>query len=151
MNHPSEWARFFDVNTGSYRYKHKGSGVICDTFMTIVKVFKNNVKNVARKLLTKPQKQSLKKRVRELVNLLLKKVRNKYEKYCKSEKKKTIVSECKKETCKYFAKSNAKKIRRPCEIKSNFGKRNLIKENFFSLYKLSLTCSESKSTIPREY
>ena len=37
MNHPSEWARFFDENTGSYRYKHKGSGVIRDTFMTIGK------------------------------------------------------------------------------------------------------------------
>ena len=40
MNHPSEWARYFDENTGSYRYKHKGSGVIRDTFMTIGKVFK---------------------------------------------------------------------------------------------------------------
>ena len=28
MNHPSEWARFFDENTGSYRFKHIGSGVI---------------------------------------------------------------------------------------------------------------------------
>ena len=49
MNHPSEWARFFDENTGSYRYKHKGSGLIRDTFMTIGKVFKDNVKNVAKK------------------------------------------------------------------------------------------------------
>ena len=49
MNHPSEWARFFDENTGSSRYKHKGSGVIRDTFMTIGKLFKNNVKNVAKK------------------------------------------------------------------------------------------------------
>ena len=40
MNHPSEWARFFEENTGSYRYKHKGSGVIRDTLMTIGKVFK---------------------------------------------------------------------------------------------------------------
>ena len=48
MNHPSEWARFFDENTGSYRYKHKVSGVIRDTFMTIGKLFKNNVKNVAK-------------------------------------------------------------------------------------------------------
>ena len=49
MNHPSEWARYFDENTGSYRYKHKGSGVIRDTFMTIGKVFKNNVKKTAEK------------------------------------------------------------------------------------------------------
>ena len=49
MNHPSEWARFFDKKTGRYRYKHKGSGVIRDTFMNIGKVFKNNENNVAKK------------------------------------------------------------------------------------------------------
>ena len=49
MYHPSEWARYFDEKTGSYRYKHKGSGVIRDTFMTIGKVLKNNVKNAAKK------------------------------------------------------------------------------------------------------
>ena len=48
MNHPSEWTRLFDENTGSYRYKHKGSGVKRDTFMTIGKVFKK-----IRKLLKK--------------------------------------------------------------------------------------------------
>ena len=68
MYHPSEWARYFDEKTGSYRYKHKGPGVIRDTFMTIGKVLKKNVKNVAKKL--------LKKRVKKLVNLLMKKVQN---------------------------------------------------------------------------
>ena len=76
MYHPSEWTRYFDEKTGSYRYKHKGSGVIRDTFMTIGKVLKNNVKNVAKKTTEKPQKQSLKKWVRKLVNLLMKKVQN---------------------------------------------------------------------------
>ena len=56
MNHSSEWARFFDENTGSYRYKHKVSGVIRDTLMTIGKVFKNNVKNVAKKTAEKTTK-----------------------------------------------------------------------------------------------
>ena len=56
MNHPSEWARFFDKNTGRYRYKHKGSGVIRDTFMNIGKVFKNNEKNVAKKTAEKATK-----------------------------------------------------------------------------------------------
>ena len=56
MNHPSEWARFFDENTGSYRYKHKGSGVIRDTFMTIGKVFKDTAKNVAKKTAEKASK-----------------------------------------------------------------------------------------------
>ena len=48
MNHPSEWARFFDENAGRYRYKHKGSGVIRDTLMAIGKAFKGTVKNVAK-------------------------------------------------------------------------------------------------------
>ena len=56
MYHPSEWARYFDENTGRYRYKHKGSGIIRDTFMTIGKVFKNNVKNVAKKTAEKASK-----------------------------------------------------------------------------------------------
>jgi len=56
MNHPSEWARFFDKNTGRYRYKHKGSGVIRDTFMNIGKVFKNNENNVAKKTAEKATK-----------------------------------------------------------------------------------------------
>ena len=65
MNHPSEWARYFDENTGSYRYKHKGSGVIRDTFMTIGKIFKKNIKDVAKKLPKKLQKQSLENRDRK--------------------------------------------------------------------------------------
>ena len=49
MNHPSKWAKFFDENSGRYRYKHKGSGVIRDTLITVGKVFKDNAKNVANK------------------------------------------------------------------------------------------------------
>ena len=56
MNHPSEWAKFVDEKTGTFRYKHKGSGVIRDTFMTIGKVFKDNVKNVAKKTAEKVTK-----------------------------------------------------------------------------------------------
>ena len=109
MNHPSEWARYFDENTGRYRYKHKGSGVIRDTFMTIGKVLKNNVKNVAKKLLKKPQKQSLKRRVRKLVNLLLKKVQNKYENYCKREKNKNRCHRMQKINLQIFCKTQHQK------------------------------------------
>ena len=56
MNHPSEWARFFDENTGRYRYKHKGSGIIRDTFMTIGKIFKKNIKDAAKKTAEKASK-----------------------------------------------------------------------------------------------
>jgi len=56
MNYPSEWARFFDENTGRYRYKHEGLGVIRDTLMTIGKAFKGTVKNVAKKTAEKATK-----------------------------------------------------------------------------------------------
>ena len=49
MNHPSEWTEVFDENTGRYRYKHKGSGLIRDTFMAIGKAFKGNAKTAADK------------------------------------------------------------------------------------------------------
>ena len=48
MNHPSEWARFFDENAGRYQYKQKGSGVIRDTLMAIGKALKVTVKNVGK-------------------------------------------------------------------------------------------------------
>ena len=48
MNHPSEWTKSFDEKTGRYRYKHKGSGLIRDTLMTIGKAFKGTAKNVVK-------------------------------------------------------------------------------------------------------
>ena len=68
MNHPSEWARYFDENTGSYRYKHKGSGVIRDTFMTIGKVLKKN-KKIAEKegQNQKPLSQEAKKKLENIL------------------------------------------------------------------------------------
>ena len=67
MNHPSEWARYFDENTGSYRYKHKGSGVIRDTFMTIGKVFKKNKKTAEEGQKQKPLSQGAKKKLENIL------------------------------------------------------------------------------------
>ena len=68
MNHPSEWARYFDENTGSYRYKHKGSGVIRDTFMTIGKVFKKNRKTPEKEgQKQKPLSQEAKKKLENIL------------------------------------------------------------------------------------
>ena len=68
MNHPSEWARYFDENTGSYRYKHKGSGVIRDTLMTIGKVFKKNKKTDEKEgQKRKPLSQAAKKKLENIL------------------------------------------------------------------------------------
>ena len=122
MYHPSEWARYFDEKTGSYRYKHKGSGVIRDTFMTIGKVLKNNVKNVAKKTAEKATKTIAEKAGQKVGEFADEKGSKLIRKLLQERKTKTVFTRRKKETCKYFAKPNTKKIRRSCEIKSNFGK-----------------------------
>jgi len=113
MNHPSEWARFFDENTGSYRYKHKGSGVIRDTLKTIGKVFKNTAKNVAKKTAEKATKTIAEKAGDKVGELAVAKGSKQIRKILQERKKKakTGVSGCKKETFKYFAKTNTEKIR----------------------------------------
>ena len=49
MNHPSEWARYYDAPKGTYRYKHKGTGVVRDTLMNIGKRFKKKATRQALK------------------------------------------------------------------------------------------------------
>lgn len=45
MNHPSEWTRFYD--RGHYRYRHKGTGVVRDTLLSIGKRFAKSGKKKA--------------------------------------------------------------------------------------------------------
>ena len=66
MNHPSEWTRYYDAPKGTYRYKHKGTGVVRDTLMNIGKRFKK-----------KATRQALKKAVNEASKQMLKKAAEK--------------------------------------------------------------------------
>ena len=62
MNHPSEWARYYDAPKGTYRYKHKGTGVVRDTLMNIRKRFKKKVtRQTLKKAVNEASKQMLKK------------------------------------------------------------------------------------------
>ena len=62
MNHPSEWARYYDAPKGTYRYKHKGTGVVRDTLMNIGKRFKKKVtRQTLEKAVNEASKQMLKK------------------------------------------------------------------------------------------
>ena len=131
MNHPSEWARYFDENTGRYRYKHKGSGVIRDTLMTIGKVFKNNVKNVAKKTAEKATKTIAEKAGQKVGELAVEKGSKQIRKILQ-ERNQNRCLRMHKRNLQIFCKNKRQKIRRPCEIKSNFGKRNLTNQrNFF--------------------
>ena len=62
MNHPSEWARYYDAPNGTYRYRHKGTGVVRDTLMNIGKRFKKKVtRKTLEKAVNEASKQMLKK------------------------------------------------------------------------------------------
>ena len=62
MNHPSEWARYYDAPNGTYRYRHKGTGVVRDTLMNIGKRFKKKVtRQTLKKAVNEASKQMLKK------------------------------------------------------------------------------------------
>ena len=70
MNHPSEWTRYYDAPKGTYRYKHKGTGVVRDTLMAIGRRFKKQAtKEKAR--------QALKRAVNEASKQMLKKAAEK--------------------------------------------------------------------------
>ena len=62
MNHPSEWTRYYDAPNGTYRYRHKGTGVVRDTLMNIGKRFKKQVtRQTLKKAVNEASKQMLKK------------------------------------------------------------------------------------------
>ena len=62
MNHPSEWTRYYDAPKGTYRYKHKGTGVVRDTLMAIGRRFKKHATRQAlKKAVNEASKQMLKK------------------------------------------------------------------------------------------
>ena len=62
MNHPSDWTRYYDAPKGTYRYRHKGTGVVRDTLMSIGKRFKKQATRQAlKKAVNEASKQMLKK------------------------------------------------------------------------------------------
>ena len=93
MNHPSEWAKFFDEKTGTFRYKHKGSGVIRDTLMTIGKVFKGAVKNVAKKTAEKTAKTIAEKAGQKVGELAVEKGSKQIRKILQERKKQKPLSQ----------------------------------------------------------
>ena len=113
MNHPSEWSRFFDENTGSYRYKHKGSGVIRDTFMTIGKVFKNNVKNVAKKTAEKATKTIAEKAGQRVGELAVEKGSKQIRKILQERKNKNHCLRMQKRNLQIFCKIKCQKNQTP--------------------------------------
>ena len=96
MNHPSEWATFFDENAGRYRYKHKGSGVIRDTLMAIGKTFKGTVKKVAKTAAEKATKTIAEKAGQKVGELAVKKGSKQIRKLLQERKQKPVSQDAKK-------------------------------------------------------
>jgi len=109
MNHPSEWARFFDENTGSYRYKHKGSGMIRDTLMTIGKVFKGTVKNVAKKTAEKATKTIAEKAGQKIGELAVEKGSKQIGKILQERKQKPLSQDAKQKLANILQNQKPKK------------------------------------------
>ena len=109
MNHPSEWARFFDENTGSYRYKHKGSGVIRDTLMTIGKVFKGTVMNVAKETAEKATKTIAEKAGQKVGELAVEKGSKQIRKLLQERKQKPVSLDAKKKLANILQNPTPKK------------------------------------------
>jgi len=109
MNHPSEWARFFDENTGGYRYKHKGSVVIRDTLMTIGKVFKGTVKNVAKKTAEKATKTIAEKAGQKVGELTVEKGSKQIRKILQERKQKPVTQDAKKKLANILQNQEPKK------------------------------------------
>ena len=112
MNHPSEWASFFDENAGRYRYKHKGSGVIRDTLMAIGKAFKGTVKNVAKTATEKATKTIAEKAGQKVGELAIEKGSKQIEKQMQKLRKQKMVSQdAKKKLANILQNRVPKKIR----------------------------------------
>ena len=140
MNHPSEWSKFFDENARRYRYKHKGSGVFRDTLMAIGKAFKGTAKNVEKTAAEKAAKTVAEKAGQKVGEIAVEKGSKQIQQILRKRKPKPhlVSQDAKKKLCKQFAKPSAEKtcfICRLVEVKSNFGKRNLIVE----IFSLSIT------------
>ena len=74
MNHPSEWTRYYDAPRGYFRYRHKGTGVVRDSLMSIGRRFKKSYHQKQEKA-----RQALKKIVDDETKQIVKKAADKVE------------------------------------------------------------------------
>ena len=95
--------------------------------MTIGKVFKDNVKNVAKKTAEKATKTIAERAGQRVGELAVEKSSKQIRKILQERKKRKPLSKDSKKKLANILQNQTEKIRRPCEIKSNFGKRNFKK------------------------
>ena len=107
MNHPSEWARYYDAPKGIYRYKHKGTGVVRDTLMAIGRRFtKQATKEKARQALKRAAKEASKKVVEKAVEKAAEKGAEKIQAVLRGRKKTPLSTESRQKLEKMLTKSS---------------------------------------------
>ena len=145
MNNPSEWARFFDENTGTFRYKHKGSGVIRDTLITIGKLFKGTVKKTAEKA-TKTIGEKAGQKVGELA---VEKGSKQIRKLLQERKKKAVSQDTKKKLANILQNQVPKKSDDALMKLNRILANEIYAQKFFLQYKGLLICSDFNHTSRR--
>ena len=107
MNHPSEWTRYYDAPQGTYRYKHKGTGVVRDTLMSIGRRFtKRATKEKARQALKRAVEKASKKVVEKAAEKAAEKGAEKIQAVLRGRKKTPLSTESRQKLTKMLTKSS---------------------------------------------
>ena len=107
MNHPSEWTRYYDAPQGTYRYKHKGTGVVRDTLMSIGRRFtKRATKEKARQALKRAVEKASKKVVEKAAEKAAEKGAEKIQAVLRGRKKTPLSTESRQKLKKMLTKSS---------------------------------------------
>ena len=107
MNHPSEWTRYYDAPQGTYRYKHKGTGVVRDTLMSIGRWFtKRATKEKARQTLKRAVEKASKKVVEKAAEKAAEKGAEKIQAVLRGRKKTPLSTESRQKLEKMLTKSS---------------------------------------------
>ena len=142
-NHPSEWTKIFDENTGRYRYKHKGSGLIRDTLMAIGKAFKGTAKNVVKTAADKAAKTVAEKAGQKVGEIAVEKGSKQIQQILRKRKPKPqkVSQDTKKKLENILQNQVPKKPALSAALKFNrIWQRKFNRRNFFPLFPFPLLC-----------
>ena len=107
MNHPSEWTRYYDAPQGTYRYKHKGTGVVRDTLMAIGRRFKKQAtKEKARQALKRAVEKASKQMLKNATEKAAEKGAEKIQAVLRGSKKTPLSTESRQKLEKMLTKSS---------------------------------------------
>ena len=130
MNHPSEWTRYYDAPQGTYRYKHKGTGVVRDTLMAIGRRFtKRATKEKARQALKRAVEEASKKVVEKAAEKAVEKGAEKIQAVLQGRKKTPLSTESRQKLKKMLSSKLSRDSRKKLNQILNPGRSAKLKVN----------------------